>query len=149
RPTLRPACHLVPRWRARILPASTISPPVDFKPSRRPAESRPFREDPPAFLCAMSALSNSVTVYTDSMKESSHFFLPFVAVLAGFFAAGFLALVFALLFALAGLASASPSAVSLADLGLGSRCGRGGGVFDGLAPSVRISVMRVPENSWR
>jgi hypothetical protein len=26
---------------------------VDFKPSRRPAESRPFREDPPAFLCAI------------------------------------------------------------------------------------------------
>src|SRR5215475_9970267 len=52
-PTLRPACHLVPRWRARVLPASTISPPVDFKPSRRPAESRPLREDPPAFLCAI------------------------------------------------------------------------------------------------
>ena len=32
---------------------------------------------------------------------------------------------------------------------LGSRLGRGGGVFEGLAPSVRISVMRITENSCR
>src|SRR4029079_17067838 len=100
--------------RARILPASTISPPVDFKPSRRPAESRPLREDPPAFLCAIVVsigLSNSLIVYTDSVTESSHFFLfpLFVAALAGFFAAafaGFLALAFAGLASAAGAASA-------------------------------------------
>src|SRR5450759_2696031 len=78
-----------------MLPASTISPPVDFKPIRRPAESRPFREDPPAFLCAMSALSNSVTVYTDSRKESSHFFLllflAFCGRFGGLFCGRFLA----------------------------------------------------------
>src|SRR5271169_3213993 len=103
-----------------MLPASTISPPAFFRPRLRPALSRPLREDPPAFLCAMRALSNSVTVYTDSVKESSHFFLLFAA---GFFAAGFLSgiLAFALvsLAGFASLASASPSA-----LGLGARCGR-------------------------
>src|SRR4029453_2252535 len=62
-PTLGPACHLVPRWRAMMLPASTISPPADFKPSRRPAESRPFREDPPAFLCAIVVLEFSYSVH--------------------------------------------------------------------------------------
>src|SRR5450830_2177556 len=91
-------------------------------------------------------LSNSVIVYTDSMAESSHFFLLFVAVLAGFFAAGFLGLVLAPL--LAGLAAASPSGAPSA-LGLGSRLGCGGAVFEGLAPPVRISVMRITENSWR
>src|SRR5215831_14184235 len=49
-PTLRPACHLVPRWRAMMLPATTCSPPKIFMPKRWPAESRPLREDPPAFL---------------------------------------------------------------------------------------------------
>src|SRR5471030_2368141 len=56
-PTLRPGCHVVPRWRARILPATTISPPDFFRPRRRPALSRPLREDPPAFLCAIAVLS--------------------------------------------------------------------------------------------
>src|SRR5262249_6897069 len=53
-PTLSPGCHLVPRWRAKILPASTCSPPYFLIPSRRPAVSRPLREEPPAFLCAMT-----------------------------------------------------------------------------------------------
>src|SRR5487761_2387948 len=104
-----------------MLPATTISPPAFFKPRRRPALSRPLREDPPAFLCAITALSNSVTVYTDSVKESSHFFLPFVAGFARFLAAGFLA-----------LASVSPAA-SASTLGFGSRLGRSGGVCEGLA----------------
>src|SRR5471030_1365181 len=100
-PTLRPGCHVVPRWRARILPATTISPPAFFKQRRRPAESRPLREDPPAFLCAMVASQILSVTYTDSVKESSHFFLLFAA---GFFAA------FALVLALAGLASPSGAA---------------------------------------
>src|SRR5690242_18635238 len=153
-PTLRPACHLVPRWRARILPASTISPPVDFKPSRRPAESRPFREDPPAFLCAIVVSLNSLTLYTDSVTESSHFFLLFVADLlarlAGFFSAalaGFL--LFPALLALADLVSAAASAWAFSPSagGFGARLGRGAAVFDGFAPPVRISVMRITENS--
>jgi hypothetical protein len=32
----------------------TSSPPYFFTPSRLPAESRPLRELPPAFLCAMT-----------------------------------------------------------------------------------------------
>jgi len=40
----------VPRWRARILPGITLCPPNDLTPSRCAAESRPLREDPPAFL---------------------------------------------------------------------------------------------------
>src|ERR1044071_5667648 len=58
-PTLLPACQVVPPSRAMMLPASTLSPPAVFKPRRRPAESRPLREDPPAFLCAIALLSNS------------------------------------------------------------------------------------------
>src|SRR5262249_15079463 len=119
-------------------------------PSRRPAESRPLREDPPAFLCAIVVsvgLSNSLTVYTDSVTESSHFFLfpLFVAAFAGFFAAalaGFLALVFS------GFASAARAA-SASAFGFGSRLGRGDAVLDGFAPPVRISVIRTTENSWR
>ena len=51
-----PGCHLVPRWRARMLPASTCSPPYFLTPSRRPAVSRPLREEPPAFLCAIVSI---------------------------------------------------------------------------------------------
>src|SRR5215208_4173511 len=39
-----------------MLPASTVSPPNFFTPRRRPALSRPLREEPPAFLCAMARL---------------------------------------------------------------------------------------------
>src|SRR5215510_7862465 len=55
RPTFGPGCHLVPRWRAMILPATAYSPPNSFKPSRWLFESRPLREEPPAFLCAMAS----------------------------------------------------------------------------------------------
>src|SRR5258708_36502289 len=36
-----------------ILPARHGSPPNNLTPRRCPGESRPLREDPPAFLCAM------------------------------------------------------------------------------------------------
>src|SRR6516164_525819 len=36
-----------------MLPATTISPPNFLTPSRRPRLSRPLREEPPAFLCAI------------------------------------------------------------------------------------------------
>ena len=97
------------------------------------------------FLVRHRDLSNSVILYTGSVTESSHFFLLFVAALAGFFAAafaGFFALVLAGFASVAGAASASA-------FGFGSRLGRGAAVFDGLAPPVRISVMRITENSWR
>src|ERR1700739_1509155 len=36
-----------------MLPGTTISPPYFLTPSRRPRLSRPLREEPPAFLCAI------------------------------------------------------------------------------------------------
>src|SRR6476646_9399798 len=36
-----------------ILPGNTISPPNFLTPSRRPALSRPLRDEPPAFLWAI------------------------------------------------------------------------------------------------
>src|SRR6201997_238555 len=36
-----------------MLPGMTIWPPNFLTPSRRPALSRPLRDDPPAFLCAI------------------------------------------------------------------------------------------------
>src|SRR5271168_2857027 len=38
------------------LPAVMTWPPKSFTPSRWPALSRPLREEPPAFLCAMGML---------------------------------------------------------------------------------------------
>src|SRR5439155_25973363 len=52
-PTLSPAKNLVPRWRTMMLPAEIGCPPNIFTPSLWPGESRPLREEPPAFLCAM------------------------------------------------------------------------------------------------
>src|SRR5882762_934273 len=63
-PTFAPACTRVPRWRTRIWPALTRSPPNTFTPRRFACESRPFRELPPAFLCAI-ALALDDVVDTD------------------------------------------------------------------------------------
>src|SRR5712671_3391615 len=52
-PTRSPGWNLVPRCRTMMLPGITISPPNFLTPSRRPALSRPLREEPPAFLCAI------------------------------------------------------------------------------------------------
>src|SRR4051812_13853535 len=38
-----------------MLPGTTASPPNFLTPRRRPSESRPLREEPPDFLCAMRA----------------------------------------------------------------------------------------------
>src|SRR5258706_10205985 len=59
-PTLAPGWYLVPRWRTRMLPASTIWPPKRLTPRRWPGESRPLRELPPAFLCAMAKSSGQL-----------------------------------------------------------------------------------------
>src|SRR3982750_1354690 len=53
-PTFEPGCHLVPRWRTMMLPARTVSLPNFFTPRRLLSLSRPLRDEPPAFLCAMS-----------------------------------------------------------------------------------------------
>src|SRR5690606_17102313 len=55
-PTFAPGCHFVPRWRTIMLPATTRSPPNFFTPRRLDSESRPLRDDPPAFLCAIRLL---------------------------------------------------------------------------------------------
>src|SRR5215204_7221372 len=53
RPTFLPGFHFVPRCRARILPPRTASPPNFFRPSRCECESRPLRDEPTPFLCAI------------------------------------------------------------------------------------------------
>src|SRR5712691_813529 len=60
RPPLVPVLCRVPRCRIRIVPACTSCPPKRFTPSRCPCESRPFTEDPPPFLCAISVPWNSL-----------------------------------------------------------------------------------------
>src|ERR1035438_6760815 len=52
-PTLIPALNLVPRWRTRMEPPVTCSPPNSFTPRRWEWESRPLRLEPTPFLCAM------------------------------------------------------------------------------------------------
>src|SRR5712671_2335238 len=52
-PTRSPGWNFVPRCRTMMLPGMTISPPNFLTPSRRPALSRPLRDEPPAFLCAI------------------------------------------------------------------------------------------------
>src|SRR5262249_3307107 len=56
RPTFSPGKNLVPRCRTRIDPPVTNCPANAFTPSRCELESRPLREEPCPFLCAMSAL---------------------------------------------------------------------------------------------
>src|SRR5918997_1662036 len=46
----------VPSWRMMIFPARTVSPPKTLTPRLCPLLSRPLRELPPAFLCAISYL---------------------------------------------------------------------------------------------
>src|SRR5439155_15285675 len=52
-PTFFPGKNLVPRWRTMMLPATTISLPNFFTPSRLLTLSRPFLTLPCPFLCAM------------------------------------------------------------------------------------------------
>src|SRR5260370_27982497 len=55
-PTRSPGWNSVPSCRTMMLPGMTISPPNSLTPSRRPALSRPLREEPLAFLCAILSL---------------------------------------------------------------------------------------------
>src|SRR5215813_1347822 len=59
-PTLSPGLILVPRWRTMIDPPGTSCPPKTFTPSRCALESRPFRELPNPFLCAISHLHQNL-----------------------------------------------------------------------------------------
>src|SRR3990172_3368013 len=90
RPTFFPGFHFVPRWRARIFPPTTCSPPNFLRPNLWADESRPLREEPTPFLCAMNkifdfrlpiacldrAIQNSIPllrnrIYFDSSKRLS------------------------------------------------------------------------------
>src|ERR1700720_2917726 len=53
RPTFSPGFTRVPRWRTMIVPPGTNCPPKALNPSRCAFESRPFREVPCPFLCAI------------------------------------------------------------------------------------------------
>src|SRR5882762_2751996 len=70
RPTLFPGFHLVPRCRAMMLPPTTRSPPNFFKPSRWDCESRPFRDEPTPFLCAILDFRSSILDFR--FDESGH-----------------------------------------------------------------------------
>src|SRR5258705_10610230 len=59
-PTLRPGCTLVPSWRMMMLPAMTFSPPYFFTPWNFGFESRPLRDEPTPFLCAISLTETDV-----------------------------------------------------------------------------------------
>src|ERR1044072_949356 len=65
RPTFLPGFHFVPRCRARMLPPSTASPPNFFRPNRCECESRPLRDEPTPFLCAI--------VLTSKGRQESEF----------------------------------------------------------------------------
>jgi hypothetical protein len=51
----------VPRWRTMIVPPGTSCPPNALTPSRCALESRPLRELPRPFLCAMVLLYLGLT----------------------------------------------------------------------------------------
>src|SRR5216684_5912641 len=57
RPTFSPGLTRVPRCRTMIVPPGTICPPNALNPSRCAFESRPFRDVPCPFLCAIDQLS--------------------------------------------------------------------------------------------
>src|SRR5437764_7921656 len=55
-PTPSPGLKRVPRWRTMISPPVTVWPAKTFTPSRLALESRPLRDDPRPFLCAIRRL---------------------------------------------------------------------------------------------
>src|SRR6516165_5139915 len=57
RPTLSPGFTRVPRCLTMIVPPGTSCPPKALNPSRCAFESRPFRELPKPFLCAITRSS--------------------------------------------------------------------------------------------
>lgn len=54
-PTFKPGNTEVPRWRIKIEPAVTFSPPYRLTPSLFELESRPLRVEPVPFLWAMGS----------------------------------------------------------------------------------------------
>src|ERR1700679_3158442 len=84
RPTFKPGFTRVPRCRTIIVPPGTSCPPKALKPNRWAFESRPFRDVPCPFLCAM--------VVPDSFELSAlsyFFFFGADFFVTDFFAAAF------------------------------------------------------------
>src|SRR5580692_3145658 len=95
RPTLSPGFTRVPRCRTIIVPPGTICPPNALNPSRCAFESRPFREVPCPFLCAMIQLSilkvapASRRLSRGHLALAAYFFLDAVFLAALFLGAAF------------------------------------------------------------
>src|SRR6266581_8551385 len=115
-----------------MLPAMACSPPNSFRPRRWLFESRPLRDEPPAFLCAMASIPSVRGYLAQLCDEIITFFGDETSFRDGY----------------RGGApppqrlpaedySASASTATLA--GLRSRLG--GAALEGLAPPVRISVI--------
>src|SRR5437660_8887921 len=68
RPTLSPGFTRVPRCRTMMVPPGTSCPPNALNPSRCEFESRPFREVPCPFLCAISVLSSQLSVPSQNLE---------------------------------------------------------------------------------
>src|SRR5947209_262212 len=59
-PVPSPGLKRVPRWRTMISPPVTVWPAKTFTPRRLAFESRPLREEPSPFLCAIACLLGSL-----------------------------------------------------------------------------------------
>src|SRR6516164_8358783 len=72
--TFSPGRCFVPRCRTMIVPAFTSCPPKRFTPSLCPCESRPFVDEPPPFLCAMTNSSQLNSL--DLLPSQSQLLIP-------------------------------------------------------------------------
>src|SRR5215831_7100629 len=62
RPTFTPGFTRVPRWRTMMVPPGTSCPPNALNPRRCALESRPFRDVPCPFLCAIKPSPQSLFI---------------------------------------------------------------------------------------
>src|SRR5262245_33770230 len=139
-----------------MLPAMTCSQPNSLRPSRWQFESRRLREEPPAFVCAMASNPSVGSYLAQFCDEIITFFGDYpgpTAFFRGAEAQPLRANMVAALRAATCLPSLSPdysavAACSSAAFGLRARLGLAAALL-GLAPSVRISVIRTRVNSWR
>src|SRR5215831_11366413 len=152
RPTFSPGFTRVPRWRTMIVPPGTTCPPNALNPSRCEFESRPFRDVPCPFLCAIkTALSGQLPVSSFTMRAQCarmsrpegrrYCYFFFVDFFAAFFGADFF---FAFAF---GFASDSSPAVAFTFFGFASFLGTSGALK--LCPPNVISAIRTEVNGCR
>ena len=153
KPTFGPGCHLVPRWRAIMLPASTCSPPNIFRPSRWPVGVAAVAGRSACFFVShrlKSLLARYVIQLRDEIITSSCIVARFrLARLLGRGLRGFLRGFGLRLSPSAAFLSAGSVASGAAVLAAAVSPRALAGPLVGLAPSVRISVMRIRVNSCR